>query len=100
MGLGVMGLAVSRPDPHCGAQMDETLLDLSARCQRDAQVELGVGVVGTGIDGALEMGDRLVDLAVLSENRAEAVVGLGMVRVDRQGPLVIDRRLVDSSQAF
>ena len=64
----------------------------SAAGQSQAEVVVGLGVVGLDFQGLLVMGDGLVDLPEAGQSHAEVVVGLRVVGLDFQGlPVMGDR---------
>ena len=66
--------------------MGDGLIDLSAAGQSDAEVVVGLGIVGLDFQRLLIMGDGLVDLSAAGQRQAEVIVGHPAVgiRVDRR----------------
>ena len=75
--------------------MGDRLVDLSAAGQSQAEVVVGLRVVGLDFQGLLVMGDGLVDLAAAGQSDTEVVVGIRVVGLDFQRLLVMGDGLVD-----
>ena len=60
----------------------------------DAEVAVGLGVVGLEPDGLAVVGDGLVQLPLVAQGDAEVVVGLGVVGLEPDGLAVVGDGLV------
>ena len=69
--------------------MGDGLVHLPAAGQDDAQVVVGVRVVGLDIQGLAVMGDGLVELSAAGQRQAEVVMGIRVVGLDFQGLAVM-----------